>query len=257
MKKNLFDLTGKVAIVTGAARGLGKAIAGGYADYGAAVVLVDVDVEELRKVADGIRSEGGQALALRCDVRKEEEVNAVIAQTLATWGQIDIMANVAGISGRRPAEEMTVELWDRVMEVNLKGTFLFSVKAGQAMIARSCGGRIINMASTAGLVGLTTGNINYAASKGGVIAMSRCLAVEWARYKILVNTVAPTHFRTPILQDLLTQKPETLDYFLSNIPLGRLGEPEDIVGPFIFLASEASSMITGHCLLVDGGHTAK
>ncbi len=257
MKRNLFDLTGKVAIVTGAASGLGQAIAEGYADYGATVVLVDISPEALETVAAGIRSEGARALALRCNVTQEAEVEAVVAQTLESFGQIDIMANVAGISGRSPAEEMSVALWDRVVEVNLKGTFLFSVKAGQAMIARGRGGRIINMSSALGVVGMTTGNINYAASKGGVIAMSRCLAVEWARYKILVNTVAPTHFRTPIIQDLLAQKPETMDYFLSNIPLGRLGEPEDIVGPFIFLASDASSMITGHCLMVDGGHTAR
>jgi NAD(P)-dependent dehydrogenase (short-subunit alcohol dehydrogenase family) len=257
MKRNLFELTGKVAIVTGAASGLGQAIAEGYADYGAAVVLVDISLDALQRVADGIRAAGGQALPLRCDVTQEDEVDAVVAQTLAAFSQIDIMVNVAGISGRSPAEEMTVALWDRVVEVNLRGTFLFSVKAGKAMIARGRGGRIINMASTLGVVGMTTGNINYAASKGGVIAMSRCLAVEWAKHQILVNTVAPTHFRTPIIRDLLAQKPETLDYFLSNIPLGRLGEPEDIVGPFIFLAAEASSMITGHCLMVDGGHTAK
>jgi len=257
MNRNLFDLSGKVAIVTGAARGMGRAIAEGYADYGAAVVLVDLFEPEMQQAAEAIRAAGGRSLALRCDVTREVDVADVIDRTLAEFGQIDIMANVAGISGRAPAEQMTLELWERVMDVNLTGTFLFSVKAGQKMIERGRGGRIINMSSTAGVVGLTTGNINYAASKGGVIAMSRCLAVEWAKHQILVNTVAPTHFRTPILADLLAQKPETLDYFLSNIPLGRLGEVEDIVGPFIFLASDAASMITGHCLMVDGGHTAK
>jgi NAD(P)-dependent dehydrogenase (short-subunit alcohol dehydrogenase family) len=257
MKRNLFDLSGRVAIVTGAARGLGRAIAEGYAEYGAAVALVDLDAEGLDAVAEGIRADGGQALTLPCDITKEAQVEATVARVVEAFDQVNIMANVAGISGRYPAEEMPYEVWDRVIEVNLRGTFLFSVVAGKQMIRQGKGGRIINMASAAGLVGLETGNINYSASKGGVIAMSRCLAVEWAKYNILVNTVAPTHFRTPFLDDLLAKKPETLNYFLSNIPLGRMGEPQEIVGPFIFLASEAASMVTGHCLVVDGGHTAK
>lgn len=257
MKRDLFDLTGKVAIVTGAARGLGKAIAEGYAHYGASVALVDIDTEGVDGAAQAVLANGGRAIAITCDVCKEDQVDGAVRKTLETFGQLDIMANVAGIAGRCPAEEMTVELWDRLMEVNLKGTFLFSVRAGREMIKQGRGGRIINMASIAGLVGLTTGNINYAATKGGVIAMSRCLALEWTKHNILVNTVAPTHFRTPILEDVLAQKPEVIQYFLGNIPLGRLGEPEEIVGPFVFLASKASSMVTGHCLVVDGGHTAK
>ena len=257
MKRNLFDLTGKTAIVTGAGRGLGQVIAEGYADYGAAVALVDLDLDNLNAVAEGIRADGGRAIALKCDITKEDQVEAAVAQVVEAFGEVNIMANVAGISGRYLAEDMPYDVWDRVIEVNLRGTFLFSVLAGKQMIRQGKGGRIINMASAAGLVGLETGNINYSASKGGVIAMSRCLAVEWAKHNILVNTVAPTHFRTPLLDDLLTTKPETLNYFLSNIPLGRMGEPEEIVGPFIFLASDAASMVTGHCLTVDGGHTAK
>lgn len=257
MKHDLFDLTGKVAIITGAARGLGKEIAEGYAEYRASVALVDLDLAGLETVAQSIEANGGHAVPLLCDVTRQDQVEAAVARTVQAFGRVDIMANVAGVSGRRPAEEMTVELWDRVIDINLKGCFLFSVAAGRQMIAQGNGGRIINMASVAGLVGLETGNANYSASKGGVIAMSRCLAVEWARYNILVNTVAPTHFRTPLLDDLLLQKPEVMDYMLGNIPLKRLGEPREIVGPFVFLASEASSMITGHCLVVDGGHTAK
>lgn len=257
MKRNLFDLTGKVAIVTGAAKGLGKAIAEGYSDYGASVALVDVDMEGLETVAEDIRKDGGKTVTIKCDVRDEDQVQATVSQVVESLGEVHIMANIAGISGRYPAEEMPYEVWDRVIDINLRGVFLFSVIAGKQMIKQGKGGRIINMASAAGVVGLETGNINYSASKGGVIAMSRCLAIEWAKHNILVNTVAPTHFRTPILDDVLAKKPETMDYFLSNIPLGRLGEPDEIVGPFIFLASEASSMVTGHCLLVDGGHTAK
>lgn len=257
MKRNLFDLTGKVAIVTGAAKGLGRQISEGYADYGASVALVDIDLTRAELAAEMIRADGGMATAIKCDVSDEQQVEAAVAQTVDTFGHVDIAANVAGISGRCPAEHMSCELWDRVIDINLRGCFLCSVTAGRQMIGQGTGGRIINMASVAGLVGLETGNINYAASKGGVIAMSRCLALEWAKHDIMVNTVAPTHFRTAILSDVLAQKPETMNYFLSNIPLGRLGEPEEIVGPFVFLASEAASMVTGHCLVVDGGHTAK
>lgn len=257
MKPSLFDLKGKVAVVTGAAKGLGRAIAEGYADSGAAVALLDVDVALLEQVAAGIRSLGGQAMIAACDVSNEEQVQAAVGATVNEFGGIDILAHVAGISGRYPAEEMPHDAWQRVIEINLTGTFVMDTVVGRQMIRQGRGGRIINMASVAGLVGLTTGNANYSAAKGGVIAMTRCLAVEWARHNILVNCVAPTHFRTPILDDLLKKKPESMDYFLSNIPLGRIGEPHEIVGPFVFLASEASSMVTGHCLVVDGGHTAR
>lgn len=257
MTRNLFDLSGKVAIVTGAAKGLGRAIAEGYADYGAAVALVDLDAELLEETAARIRAAGGQALTELCDVSREDQVAASVERVAESMGGIDILAHVAGVSGRHPAEDMPIDAWDRVIAINLRGTFVMDTAVGRHMIRQGRGGRIVNMASVAGIVGLTTGNANYSASKGGVIAMSRTLAVEWARYNILVNCVAPTHFRTPILDDLLAKKPESMDYFLSNIPLGRIGEPGEIVGPFVFLASQASSMVTGHCLIVDGGHTAK
>ena len=231
-------------MVTGAAKGLGEAIAAGYADYGASVVLVDIDEASLEETVRRIRDAGGRAVGLLCNVADEVQVEQTIARAVEEFGKVDIMANVAGISGRYLAEDMPAAVWDRVIEINLRGCFLFSVAAGKQMIAQGHGGRIINMASVAGLVGLETGNINYAASKGGVISMSRCLALEWAKHNILVNTVAPTHFLTPILADVLADKPETMDYFLSNIPLGRLGKPEDIVGPFVFLASRA--VVHGH-----------
>ena len=256
MKKDLFDLTGKTALVTGAGSGLGAAIAEGYAAYGAAVALVDLDLDAAWAVLARITSAGGRGLAIACNVAREDQVDAAVTQALDGLGSIDILANVAGISGRAPAEEMTPELWDRVIDVNLRGVYLFCVRVGREMIARGQGGRIINMASVAGVVGLTTGNLNYSAAKGGVIAMTRTLAVEWAQHNILVNSVAPTHFETPLIAHMLKTKPETRDYALSNIPLRRLGQPAEIVGPFVFLASAASSMVTGHCLMVDGGHTA-
>jgi gluconate 5-dehydrogenase len=152
---------------------------------------------------------------------------------------------------------MTLEQWDRVIAINLRGVWLFDQAVGQHMIARGEGGTIINMASIAGQVGLTTGNANYSASKGGVIALTRDLAIEWAKYNIRVNAIAPVQFKTPLVQKLIEQKPKTEEYFLSNIPLNRIGEVWEIVGASVFLTSRASSMVTGIVLNVDGGHTAR
>jgi gluconate 5-dehydrogenase len=255
--QHLFDLSNKVALVTGAGAGLGKGIAQGYAQMGAAVALVDINLEAAQGVVNGINESGGQASAWQCDVTQPDQVQAVVSQTLKTFGRIDILVANVGIGDRSPAEEMALEQWNRVIEVNLQGAWLFNHEVGKHMIERGQGGRIINMASIAGLVGVETGNANYAASKGGLIALTRCLAVEWAKYKILVNAIAPSHVRTALIEKLIAEKPETQTYFLNNIPLKRLGEVADVVGPAIFLASEASAFVTGHVLVVDGGHTAK
>jgi len=255
--KSLFDLSGKVALVTGAGSGLGRGIAEGYAQLGAAVVVVDINPKTAQTVADGINAAGGQAIAVQCDVSQEDQVQAAVAQTVQGFGKVDILVANAGIGLRSPAEEMTIEQWDRVIAVNLKGIWLFDQAVGKHMIERGEGGRIINMASIGGVVGVETGNANYCASKGGVIALTRCLAIEWAKYHILVNAIAPSHIRTPLIEKLMRDKPEVRTYFLNNIPLGRLGEVVDVVGPAIFLASDAAAFVTGHVLLVDGGHTAK
>jgi gluconate 5-dehydrogenase len=255
--QHLFRLDGKVALITGGGSGLGAAIAEGYAGYGAKVVLVDVDQAQAQQVAQTIEAAGGAAIALACDVASSADVTAAVAQTLAQFGKIDILVNNAGIGQRSPAEDMTDDAWDRVLDINLSGIFYFCRQVGRAMIERGQGGRIINMASIAGLVGVETGNVNYSASKGGVIALTRCLAIEWAKHAILVNAIAPSHTRTALIERLMQEKPETRSYFLNNIPLGRLGEVEDIVGPAIFLGSEAAAFITGQVLVVDGGHTAR
>jgi NAD(P)-dependent dehydrogenase (short-subunit alcohol dehydrogenase family) len=253
----LFSLEGKSALVTGAGSGLGRAIAEAYAQLGAKVACVDISAKDAEAVCGEIVKNGGGAIAVVCNVSRSEDVRRAVETSLGAFSAIDILVNNAGIGMRSNAEDMTDEMWDRVLDINLKGVFLFCREVGRHMIERGEGGRIINMASVGGLVGLETGNANYCASKGGVIAMTRTLALEWAKHKILVNAIAPSHTRTPFIEKLMERKPEVKEYFLNNIPLGRLAEPLHIVGPAIFLASEAASFITGHTLVVDGGHTAR
>jgi gluconate 5-dehydrogenase len=254
---DLFKLDKKAAIVTGAGSGLGRAISEGYAQLGAQVACVDISADDAKKVADSIVGNGGNAIPVVCDVSLAEDVKEAVETSLRAFDKIDILVNNAGIGMRSNAEDMTDEMWDKVLDINLKGVFLFCREVGRHMIERGKGGRIINMASIGGLVGVETGNANYCASKGGIIALTRTLAVEWAKHKILVNAIAPSHTRTPLIEKLIEKKPEVKQYFLNNIPLGRLAEPIHIAGPAIFLASDAASFITGHTLVVDGGHTAR
>jgi len=253
--KNIFDLSGKVALVTGAGSGLGRGIAEGFAQFGADVSIVDYNLETALETVSFVEQHGTRAVAIKCDVTKVDQVKNAVTQTVQKIGKIDILAAVAGIGDRNPAEKMTLEQWDRVIDVNLKGVWLFDQEVGKHMIENGSGGSIINMASIAGIVGITTGNANYAASKGGVIALTRLLAIEWAKYNIRVNSIAPVQFKTALIRNLVTQKPETEQYFINHIPMGRLGEVFEIVGPAVFLASSASSMVTGHLLVVDGGNT--
>ena len=253
----LFDLSGEVAAVTGAGSGLGRALAVGLAAQGASVLAWDVDGDAARSCAEEIESTGGIAMHHACDVVDRARVDEVVAASVAHMGRIHVLITSAGIGLRASAELMTQAEWARVLDVNLTGTWNCNQAVGRTMIEGCVAGRIINLASVAGLVGLTTGNVNYAASKGGVIAMMRTLAIEWAPFGIRVNALAPTHFRTPLVEQAIRDRPGALEYFLGNIPLGRLGEPEDIVGPGVFLASRSSGMVTGHELVVDGGHTAR
>jgi NAD(P)-dependent dehydrogenase (short-subunit alcohol dehydrogenase family) len=254
--RGMFGLGGRVAIVTGGASGLGRAISVGFSQFGARVAVVDIDESAAEEVAAALRSAGGEAVAIRCDVAKPEEAQHAVAVAVERFGHVDTLVANAGIGARSPAEDMTFEQWTRVITVNLTGVWLFDQAVGRQMIDKGIKGSIINMASIAGQVGITTGNANYAASKGGVIALTRLLAIEWARHGIRVNGISPTHIRTPLVAKAMEANPETARYFVGNIPLGRLGEPEELVGAAVYLASDASSLVTGHILNVDGGHTA-
>ena len=251
----IFSLKNKVALVTGGGSGLGRGIAEGFAQFGAAVLVVDYNAAAAQDTVERIQQHHGHAHAIQCDVSVQDQVQAAIATALHTYGRIDILAAIAGVGDRNPAEDMRQDQWDRVININLKGVWLFNQAVGQHMIERGGGGSIINMSSVASLVGLTTGNANYSAAKGGVNALTRDLAVEWARHGIRVNAIAPVQFKTPLVKNLLAQKPETEAYFVNRIPLGRLGEVHEIIGPALFLASDAASMVTGHILVVDGGNT--
>jgi NAD(P)-dependent dehydrogenase (short-subunit alcohol dehydrogenase family) len=253
----VFDLSGKVVMVTGGAGGLGAAIAAGVAEQGAKVAVTDVDLSRAQEVATAIKGEGGEASAWQLDVSQLDDVEACVAAICQTDGAIDVLVASAGIGLRRPAVTLEPKDWQRVIDINLTGAWFCNQAVGRRMIERGGGGSIVNIGSVVGQVGINTGNANYAASKGGLIGLTKCLAVEWAPFGVRVNVVAPTHFRTPLVDQAMVDNPAMEQRFLANIPLGRLGLPREIVGAVVFLASDDASMVTGHVLNVDGGHTAR
>ncbi len=233
---------------------MGKAISEGLASFGASIAVIDIDKVQAQKAADEICSQGGVAVAEACDVSDSSGVKETIEKVVERLGKIDILVANAGIGDRSPAEDMSLEQWDRVININLKGVWLFNQEVGKHMIKRGEGGCIINMASATAVMGIKTGNANYSAAKGGVAALTRTLAVEWGKHNIRVNSISPAQVKTPLVENLMVTKPETVEYFLNRIPLGRLGEPIDIAGAAIYLASPAASWVTGHLLAVDGGN---
>jgi NAD(P)-dependent dehydrogenase (short-subunit alcohol dehydrogenase family) len=247
-----FDLSGKVAIVTGAGRGMGYHIALVLARYGADLVVCSRTLSELEKVAAEIEPLGRRVLIQKMDVTSIPEIHSMVEAAVKTFGRIDLLVNNAGLNIPQWAEEVTEEAWDRVFDINLKGTFFCAQAVGKVMI-RQKRGKIVNISSQSGSVGLIMRSA-YCASKGGLNLLTKVLALEWAKHNILVNAIAPTFIETPMTKPMLEKK-EFHDYVMGNILLGRLARFEDVTGAVIYLASEASNMVTGHVLLIDGGWT--
>jgi 2-deoxy-D-gluconate 3-dehydrogenase len=247
-----FDLSGKVAIVTGAGRGMGYHIALALARYGADLVVCSRTLSELEKVAAEIEPLGRRVLIQKMDVTNIPEIHSMVEAAVKTFGRIDLLVNNAGLNIPQWAEEVTEEAWDRVFDINLKGSFFCAQAVGKVMI-RQKRGKIINISSQSGSVGLIM-RAAYCASKGGLNLLTKVLALEWAKHNILVNAIAPTFLETPMTKPMLEKK-EFHDYVMGNILLGRLAKFEDVTGAVIYLASEASNMVTGHVLLIDGGWT--
>jgi NAD(P)-dependent dehydrogenase (short-subunit alcohol dehydrogenase family) len=250
-----FDLTGQVALVTGAARGLGRAICLALANAGADVALGLRDANAGGDVASMITGMGRIALPLQMDVTRIDQVFRAVDDVVERFGRLDILVNNAGLGPENPAEDVREEDFDLTVSVNVKGTFFASQAAGRAMIARGTG-RIINLSSQAGFVALPTESV-YCLTKAAIVHLTKCLAVEWGRHGITVNAVAPTFISTPGTESALTDPEFRADVLERIAGLHRIGEPMDVAGAVVFLASPAASLITGETILIDGGWTAR
>ena len=248
-------LDDKVVLVTGAGSGIGRAIALAVAEVGADVAVCEVPqkVDALDEVCEAIEDLEQRALPLGLELPDQESIDAAVSRVVDTYGRVDVLVNNAGVNIPRDALEVTEADWDGVLDVNLKGLFFMSQRVARSMIETK-GGKIVNIASQNGVVGYYK-RAAYCSSKAGVVNLTRVLAVEWAPHQITVNAVGPTFILTPLTQSTFDNEALRED-LLSRIPLGRVGQPEDVVGAVVFLASPAADLITGHTLLVDGGWTA-
>ncbi|MEL7563408.1 MAG: glucose 1-dehydrogenase [Dehalobacterium sp.] len=254
MKTPSCNLTGKVAIVTGATKGLGYGMVHALADAGADIVVVSRTKADCDAVAEEIKGLGRRTLAVPTDVGKPEQIQALVENAVQKFGKIDILVNNAGTAVTKKAIDLTEEDWDMVLKVNLKGPFLLAQAVGKQMIEQN-GGKVINIASMFGLVG-DVNVLPYLCSKGGIIQMTRGLALEWSRYNIQVNAVCPGYVKTALNTDVLETE-KVFKYITGKTPMRRYGEVWEIAGIVRFLASEASNFMTGTVIPVDGGWTAQ
>lgn len=250
-----FDLENRVALVTGAARGLGRAIALALANAGADLALGLRDASADNGLINEVQALGRKAIGLQMDMSRMDQISHAIDDAATSFGHLDILVNNAGISPENAAENVTEKDFDATLAVNLKGTFFAAQAAGRVMI-RQNRGKIINMSSQAGFVALP-GESVYCMTKAAISHLTKCLAVEWGKYNINVNAVAPTFIRTPGTEDYLRDPENRRDVTERIAALHRIGEPMDVAGAVVFLASDAASLITGHTLLIDGGWTAR
>ena len=254
MRGRMFDLKEQIAIVTGAGRGIGKAIALGLAEAGADIGLVARTTPELEAVAEKIQKLGRRAVPISSDLTRTEDIQPLVEDCVGQLGGIDILVNNAGINIPQDSVDVTVEAWDQIIDINLKASFFMAQAVGRVMIRQGHGGRIINMSSQTGSVALIK-RAGYCASKAGLNLVTKVLALEWASHGILVNAVAPTFIETELSKGYLAD-PEFREYALAKNLLKRIGKPEDVLGAVLYLASSASSLVTGHILMVDAGWSA-
>lgn len=254
--KQLFDLSGKVALVTGGSRGLGLEMAEGLAEAGASLMLLARREQWLAPAVESLKKRGFNCEGAVCDVSNPDVAPAAVKRTINAFGKLDILVNNAGVSWGQPAEEMPLNKWQMVIDIDLTAAFLFSQAAGREMIARRAG-CIINIASVAGLIGSRPESgqhmAAYVAAKGGLIALTRELAAKWASHNIRVNAIAPGYFLSRLTEKVLEQNESRIAAFT---PMGRIGRPGELKGVAVFLAADASSYITGQTIVVDGGMTA-
>ena len=249
--RQLFELTGQKAIVTGAGGGIGRELCHALAEMGADVALVDTNRENMQKVADELRGYSRGVMICEIDVTKSKDVEDMVHKVLAQWGRVDILVNCAGIARQARAEEMKEEDWDRVLDVNLKAIFLCCKAVAPNMIANRRG-KIINIASMSGsIVNYPQPQCSYNASKAGVVMLTKSLAAEWAQYNINVNSISPGYIAT----EMTKQVSQYYDEWKKLTPMKRLGEPSELKGAVVYLASEASRLMTGHDLIIDAGYT--
>jgi 2-dehydro-3-deoxy-D-gluconate 5-dehydrogenase len=256
MDTNLFDLTGQSGVVTGAARGLGRAGAVGLATYGADVAVIDLDRERCADTVAEIKALGRRAIAYGCDVADESAVRATVEQIYRDFGRIDILVNIAGITARVPTVEIEPATVRRLMEVNYCGIFWMCKEVGKIMLAQG-GGSIVNMSALGGgFLGTGRGNAAYSSTKGAIGSLTKELACEWGDKGIRVNAVAPCWFQTDMNATSIFANKRFMEQVMTKLPMHRIGQPHELIGPIVFLASKASSMITGLVLPVDGGAAA-